>query len=187
MPRVLSARLQGPARENQGRRVGSYKDEGFFSKFTARRGTGLYQPSDLPSTARIRSERERARGRATSADRRARGSAAGDGRWVDWSSPAPGGAGDRQMGPRGKARFREAVPGDPSHWIDMRRSRSNTEGLTVAGGTAPAHGGEVARARAGAGYRGFEVTGVGQDPANSLMGFLPRDRDQRQENGGGKA
>jgi hypothetical protein len=36
--RVLSAKLQGPTRENQGLRVQSQKLEGLFNKTTARRG-----------------------------------------------------------------------------------------------------------------------------------------------------
>jgi hypothetical protein len=69
------------------------------------------------------------------------------------------------MGPRSRLRLREVVLGDPSRWIDIRRSRSNAGGggLTAAGGVAHVHGGEVARARVGAGYMGYEVTGVGQD------------------------
>jgi hypothetical protein len=42
-------------------------------------------------------------------------SVTGDGRWADRSGPAPWGTGDRQMGPRGRARLREAIPGDLSH------------------------------------------------------------------------
>ena len=38
--RVQSARLQGPTRENQGRRVDSKQTEDLFSKTTARRGIG---------------------------------------------------------------------------------------------------------------------------------------------------
>jgi hypothetical protein len=67
------------------------------------------------------------------------------------------------MGPRGRARLREVVPGDLSRWIGIRQSRSNFGGLTVVGGAPPAHDGEVVGARTGAGYRGFEVTRVGQD------------------------
>jgi hypothetical protein len=87
----------------------------------------------------------------------------GDGRLVDRLGLAPGGTGDRQMGPRGRARLREVVPGDLSRWIGIRQSRSNFGGLTVVGGAPPAHDGEVVGARTGAGYRGFEVTRVGQD------------------------
>ena len=47
--------------------------------------------------------------------------------------------------------------------------------------------GEVTEARAGVGYRGSEVTGLARigdkNPANTLVGFRPRDRDQRWENG----
>jgi hypothetical protein len=67
------------------------------------------------------------------------------------------------MGPRDRVRLRETVPGDPSHAIEIGRLRSNAEELTAAGGAAPAHGGEVAGARASVGYRGSEVTRVGQD------------------------
>jgi hypothetical protein len=83
------------------------------------------------------------------------------------------------MGPRGRARLREAIPGDPSHWIGIRRSKSNTSGLTAAGGTAPAHSGEFTGARAGAGYRGSEATGVGQDRRegpDKLGGGVPATR-----------
>jgi hypothetical protein len=51
--------------------------------------------------------------------------------------------------------------------------------LTAAGGAAPAHGGEVAGAGAGAGYRGSEVTGVGQDRREGpreLAGGVPATR-----------
>jgi hypothetical protein len=34
----LFARMQGPARETEGRRVDSHKSEGFFNKKTTRRG-----------------------------------------------------------------------------------------------------------------------------------------------------
>jgi hypothetical protein len=34
-------------RETEGQRVGFRKSEGLFSKFTTRRGTGLYRLSDL--------------------------------------------------------------------------------------------------------------------------------------------
>jgi hypothetical protein len=37
------------------------------------------------------------------------------------------------------------------------------QGSSALGGAAPAHGGRVAGDEAGAGSRGFEVTGVGQD------------------------
>jgi hypothetical protein len=83
------------------------------------------------------------------------------------------------MGPRGRVCLREAVPGDPSHWIDIIRSRSNAGGLTAAGSAAPAHGGEVTGARAGAGYRGSEVIGVGQDwreGPDELAGGVPATR-----------
>jgi hypothetical protein len=81
------------------------------------------------------------------------------------------------MEPRGRARLREAILVDPSRWIDIRRSRSNAwGGLTVAGSATPTHGGEVARAGAGVGYRGSEVTGVGQDRRegpDKLTGGVP--------------
>jgi hypothetical protein len=51
--------------------------------------------------------------------------------------------------------------------------------LTAAGGAAPAHGGVVTRAGAGAGYRGPEVTGVGQDlreGPDELVGGVPATR-----------
>jgi hypothetical protein len=43
---VQSARLQGPARENQGRQVDSEQTEGLFNKTTARRGIGRFKPLD---------------------------------------------------------------------------------------------------------------------------------------------
>jgi hypothetical protein len=51
----LFARNQRPARKTKGRRVDSYKTEGFFSKTAARRGTGYPQPSDPRSTTEISS------------------------------------------------------------------------------------------------------------------------------------
>jgi hypothetical protein len=57
-PRVQSARLQGPARENQGWWVDSKQPKGLFNKITARRGIGSAQPLDLKSTAEIRSAGE---------------------------------------------------------------------------------------------------------------------------------
>jgi hypothetical protein len=47
-------------RKIRGRRVDSWKPEGFFSKTDARRGTGAPQPSDPRSTVEIRSTGERA-------------------------------------------------------------------------------------------------------------------------------
>jgi hypothetical protein len=38
--RVKYARIQGPTRENQGRRVDSNQTEGLFNKTITRRGTG---------------------------------------------------------------------------------------------------------------------------------------------------
>jgi hypothetical protein len=38
--RAKSARIQGPGRENQGRRVYFKQTKGFFKKTTARRGIG---------------------------------------------------------------------------------------------------------------------------------------------------
>jgi hypothetical protein len=80
-------------------------------------------------------------------------SATRDGRRADRSSPVPGSTGDRQMGPRGRAHLREAVPSDPDRAIEIGRPRSSTGGgvLTTTGGAALAHGSEVAGARAGAG------------------------------------
>jgi hypothetical protein len=54
-------------------------------------------------------------------------------------------------------------------------------GLTAAGGVAHVHGGEVARARVGAGYMGYEVTGVGQDRREGpgeLAGGVPATRSR---------
>jgi hypothetical protein len=65
--------------------------------------------------------------------------------------PSARGIGDRQMGPRGRARLREAVPGDTDCTIEIGRPRSSTMGLTAVGGAALAHGGEVAGAGVGAG------------------------------------
>jgi hypothetical protein len=48
-------------RETEGQRVGFRKSEGLFSKFTTRRGTGLYRLSDLWSTTQIKNS-EWARG-----------------------------------------------------------------------------------------------------------------------------
>jgi hypothetical protein len=59
--RVQSARIQGPARENQGWQVYSKQTEGFLRKTTTRRGIGLPQPSDLKPTAKIRYAVEGAR------------------------------------------------------------------------------------------------------------------------------
>jgi hypothetical protein len=51
-----------------------------------------------------------------------------------------------------------------------------SEGLTATGGTALAHGGEIAEAGAGVGYSGSEVAGVGQDrqgePGEHTSGVL---------------
>jgi hypothetical protein len=55
--RGQSARLQGPARENQGQRVDFKQTGGFFNNFTTIRGIGLSKPLDLRSTTENRSER----------------------------------------------------------------------------------------------------------------------------------
>jgi hypothetical protein len=57
--RDLFARNQGSAHKTKGRGVDSYKIESFFSKITARGGTGSSQSSDPRSTAEIRSVGER--------------------------------------------------------------------------------------------------------------------------------
>jgi hypothetical protein len=57
----MSARIQGPPRENHGQRVDFEKVGGLFNNFTMRRGIELSQPSDLKLTAENRS-RDRARG-----------------------------------------------------------------------------------------------------------------------------
>jgi hypothetical protein len=62
-------------------------------------------------------------------------------RWAGWSGPAPGGAGDQQMEPRGRARLREAVASDPSHLDRYQTVEIRHRGLTAAGATAPAHDG----------------------------------------------
>jgi hypothetical protein len=62
--RVKSARLQGPAHENQGRQVYFSQTEGFLRKTTTRRGIGLPQPSDLKPTTEIRFAAEGAHARA---------------------------------------------------------------------------------------------------------------------------
>jgi hypothetical protein len=71
------------------------------------------------------------------------------------------GARNRQVGPRGRACSREAVPNDLDRWIEIKQSRSNVGGSADAGSAASAHDGKVTGVRAGAGSRGFEVTGVG--------------------------
>jgi hypothetical protein len=55
----------------------------------------------------------------------------GKGRQADQSGPAPGGAGDRQMGPRGRARSREAISRDLDCWIRDGWFRSGAQGLTA--------------------------------------------------------
>jgi hypothetical protein len=62
MPRVQSARLQGPARENQGQRFDSQQTESFLRKTTTRRGTRSTRPLDLKPTTEIRSTGEGTRG-----------------------------------------------------------------------------------------------------------------------------
>ena len=62
--RAKSARIQGPARENQGWQVDSEQTGGLFNKTTARRGIGRFQPLDRKPTAEIRSTAESARARA---------------------------------------------------------------------------------------------------------------------------
>jgi hypothetical protein len=63
-PGVQSARIQGPAHENQGRQVYFQQIEGFLRKTTTRRGIGLPQPLDLKPTAEIRYAAEGTRVRA---------------------------------------------------------------------------------------------------------------------------
>jgi hypothetical protein len=100
------------------------------------------------------------------------------------------GAGNRQVGPRGRMCLCEAVLGDPNSWIEIGRPRSNTGGSMDVGGAAPAHSGLVAGVGAGADSRGFKVTGVGQDrregPGELAGGALatrprPETREQRRE------
>jgi hypothetical protein len=64
----MFARIQGPAREIEGRRVGFRKTKGLFSKTAARRGMRFPQPFDPRSTTNIRSG-----GRARAPDRWAQG------------------------------------------------------------------------------------------------------------------
>jgi hypothetical protein len=108
--------------------------------------------------ARIRSERERAHRRALTGEPEE--SATGKGKRADQSGPAPGGAGDRQMGPKGRARarnsIRESRPRNRDWTVEIKR-----QGSKAAGGAALAHSDEVTEDAAGAGFRGFEVVGVG--------------------------
>jgi hypothetical protein len=61
-----------------------------------------------------------------------------------------------------RAHVREAVSHDLGRAIRIERWRSTPGGLMVAGGAAPAHGGEVTGVVVGASYGGSRVVGVGQ-------------------------
>jgi hypothetical protein len=119
---VQSARLHGPARENQGQRVNSQQTEDFLRKTTARRGTGSTQPSYLKPTAEIRSTGEGACGRA-STNRRAGGVSDREGGGLTgWAQrqgtqALTGGSG------RG-ARVREAVSRDLGRAIEIGQGTS---------------------------------------------------------------
>jgi hypothetical protein len=118
--RGFSARNQGPERKKQ--------DCGFYFQETEGSFNKLWVLGDLghPIThQRLRLDL------SPSADRRARGSVTGKGRRVDQSDLAPAGVGDRQMGPRGRARSRKAVSRDLDRWIRDRRFRSSTRRLTA--------------------------------------------------------
>jgi hypothetical protein len=125
MSRVQSARLQGPARENQGRWVDSQQTEGFLRKTTTRRGTRSTQPSDLKPTTEIRSAGERAlTGRMAV-------SAIGRGR-ADWLGPAPGGTcADRRVRMR-VTRARSGIPWSGPCDRDRTGEIKAREGLTAA-------------------------------------------------------
>ena len=58
--RVQFVRLQGSARENQGRQVDFKQTGSLFNNFTTRRDIGLSRPSELRSTAENRFAGERA-------------------------------------------------------------------------------------------------------------------------------
>jgi hypothetical protein len=66
-----------------------------------------------------------------SADRTARGSATREGRRADQSGPAPRGAGNWRVEPRGRARSYEAVSVDPDRWIRDGRLGSSAQGFTT--------------------------------------------------------
>jgi hypothetical protein len=66
-------------------------------------------------------------------------------------------------GPRRWAHVREAVSGDLDRTIMIERLRSTPGGLRLWAALLLLLGGEVAGARVGSGYRGSEVTRVGQD------------------------
>jgi hypothetical protein len=94
---VLSVKLQGSARETEGRRVESQKDEGFFNKKTTQRGIGSRQPFGPQSTDEIRSAGERvgAGGRA-----RLTGGTGKAATWVsgaDRPGPMAGGTGEGRI------------------------------------------------------------------------------------------
>jgi hypothetical protein len=57
---------------------------------------------------------------------------------------------------------REVVSHDLGRMIRIKWWISTPRGLMVVGVSAPAHGGEVAGVRAGAGYGGSGVAGAGQ-------------------------
>jgi hypothetical protein len=90
-----------------------------------------------------------------------------------------------------RVRVRKEVSGDPDRTIEIRQPNQAPKNLTATGGTALAHGGEVAGAGAGVSYGGSEPPGlakiVEEGSVNTLRGFRPRDRGQRGENGGGRA
>jgi hypothetical protein len=93
--------------------------------------------------------------------------------------PSARGTGGRQMGPKGWARLREAVSEDLDHTIEIGQLRSMPGRLRLRVAPLLLLGDEVAGARAGVGYRGSEVTGVGQDRRegpDKLTGGIPATR-----------
>jgi hypothetical protein len=71
--------------------------------------------------------------------------------------------GAQESGTQGQGRPHGPVPSDLGHWIRDKQLRSNVGGLTISGGAAPVGGSEITGDEVGAGFRGSEVAGVGQD------------------------
>jgi hypothetical protein len=81
--------------------------------------------------------------------------------------------GAQGQGTLARSDTRWSEPLDRYQTVEIKRLGG---GLTAAGSATPTHGGEVARAGAGVGYRGSEVTGVGQDRRegpDKLTGGVP--------------
>jgi hypothetical protein len=80
-------------------------------------------------------------------------------------------------GSRRRAHVREAVSGDPNHAMEIGWPKSSTGGLP-----------ELGRVWATAVPRSPGLARIGEEnPANTLVGFWPRNRGQRWENGRGRA